>query len=154
MLRPCAACMGEEERPNSEHPRRVYLVIELLRLRAACIGEEERPDSEHPRRAVRESPDLKRRVNYKGDDDSIYEVEELCVNIGEFPALLGTVKTASFLRYLTPPTILKPALHINDLKVILTEYSDLEANSILNALFESKQIGIVATPVSDITKFG
>ncbi|CAG8736402.1 3108_t:CDS:2 [Cetraspora pellucida] len=134
----CSPQGSREERPDSEPPRRAYLVIELLRLRAACMS-------------VR--TEKKRRLNCKGDDDNIYEVEELCVNICEFPALLGYCQSLEEMQEnsrlfeipMTPPTILRPALHINDLKVILREYSDLETNSILDALLESKQIEIVAT---------
>ncbi|CAI2197418.1 7782_t:CDS:2, partial [Funneliformis geosporum] len=45
----------------------------------------------------------------------------------------------------TPPTILRPALHFHNLKVVLEEYPDLQANNILDALLKNKKIEMVAT---------
>ncbi|RHZ61701.1 hypothetical protein Glove_346g62 [Diversispora epigaea] len=117
----------------------------------------------------------KRKLDHENDDGSVCEVEELHVNVGEFPALLkycqsikemqenhidevsrfgrhlsillkwSVIDSKLFEISITPPTILRPALHLHNLKVILEEYPSLQADNILNALIENKKIGIVRT---------
>ncbi|CAG8688106.1 5059_t:CDS:2, partial [Ambispora gerdemannii] len=117
----------------------------------------------------------KRKVDHENDDGNVCEVEELYVDVNEFPELLkycqsikemqenhideisqsgrhlsillkwSVVDSKLFKIPVTPPTISRPALNLHNLKVIFKEYPGLQADNILDALIEDKKIGIVRT---------
>ncbi|CAG8584739.1 4302_t:CDS:2, partial [Acaulospora colombiana] len=117
----------------------------------------------------------KRKVDHENDDDSVCEVEELHVDVNEFPDLLeycqnikemqenhideisqlgrhlsillkwSVVDSKLFKTPVTSPIISRPALNLHNLKVIFKEYPDLQADNILDALIEDKKIGIFRT---------
>ncbi|RHZ81859.1 hypothetical protein Glove_117g283 [Diversispora epigaea] len=142
--------LGEKYGPNTKQGKKIATLLKALKVK-------------------------KRKVDHENDDGNVYEVEELHVNVGEFPALLkycqsinemqenhidevsqlgrhlsmllkwSVIDSRLFETPVTPPTISKPALNLHNLKVILEEYPGLQADNILDTLIENKKIGIVRT---------
>ncbi|CAG8617016.1 9092_t:CDS:2, partial [Diversispora eburnea] len=157
----------EKTRNSSLHDSHFYLTKELEILR-----EKFGPNTNQGKKIAALLKALKvkkRKVDHENDDGNVYEVEELHVNVGEFPALLkycqsinemqenhidevsqlgrhlsmllkwSVIDSRLFETPVTPLTISKPALNLHNLKVILEEYPGLQADNILDTLIENKK---------------